>query len=319
MLPAEIVSPGTQTSVVQGLICIGLTGLMIGVLHLFRKRLQLPWRQVAGLVIVTGFPVFAMVHGTAIKSFIVRGTATLHPFLSILLLIGAVAVIWIVFRQLSAFFRNPEFTRRRKLLTVGIALLMSCVAVPAGTMLAMMTFELQSQVWISPTVWPEARQVHVGAEELPSEMNLEDSKWLWAFMQWQAHLGAVIAPLIAVVLLLTWSSVRRTRRGEGGFLQILGCQKRQQIRLSGDIVVRSCVVASLVFLLLYLATTPRVAVVMDAYYREHYNRLADPSYLRGEVAEVKAQIRSDEKTLERLQAEIDERNRKLTEQRSREE
>jgi len=146
-------------------------------------------------------------------------------------------------------------------------------------------------------------------------MHLDDSKWVWAFIQWQAHHGALAAPLIAVGVLLIWHLIRRARRVEGGYREILRSQKRSQIRQAGKVVARSCVVASLVFSLVYLRATPTVAdTSMETYHRVHYERLVNPSHTWDEIKAATDQIKSDESLMTELRAEIAERNRQIAEQ-----
>ncbi len=157
----------------------------------------------------------------------------------------------------------------------------------------------------------------MGADELRRAMKLEDSAWAWAFIQWLTHQGPVVAPLMAVVILLFWHLIRRSRQVEGGLRQIIRSQKRREIRLAGLTIAGSCTVASILFLLLYLGTTPTVADMMNTYHRVHYERMAHPSLAWKEVAETTALVRSDQKTMTRLQAEIEERNRQIAEQEAR--
>ena len=145
-------------------------------------------------------------------------------------------------------------------------------------------------------------------------MVLEQSKSTWAFIQWQAHHGAIVASLTAVGILLIWHTLRRARRLEGGLRRILASEKRIQIRRAGNVAAKSCAVAALLFFLVYLAAAPTFVDVADTYYEVHCNRLANPAGTWKEMKEVDRQIRSDESVMAKLNAKVEEDKRQLVEQ-----
>lgn len=306
MLPAEIVSASVQTWLVCGAIWIGFGSVFLGLLYLFQRRFQLPVGQVAVLLIVTSLPVIAVVNAWKIIDLAVAGTATPHPILSIALIFLLPVICWTLFRFLWKFVKNQNLTRRRKLLAVGVVLLISLFAVLAVPALWMVTHDIEAQAWISPTVGKEAQGMHFDAEELQSTMKLDDSSWAWAFIQWQVYHGPLVAPIIAVVFVMVWHLIRRAGRIEGGVRQILRSQKKIELRQSGKSVAGSCLVAALIFLVLYLGTTPPVADKMDTYHRVHYARMARPADAWKEIAELTVEIRANKETMARMQAEIDE-------------
>ena len=306
MLPAEIVSASVQTWLVCGAIWIGFGSVFLGLLYLFRRRFQLPVGQVAVLLIVASLPVIAVVNTWKIIDLAVAGTATLHPILSIALFFLLPVICWALFRFLWKFVKNQNLTRRRKLLAVGVVFLISLFAVLAVPALGMVTHDIEAQAWISPTVGKEAQGMLFDAEELQSTMKMDDSSWAWAFIQWQVYNGPLVAPIIAVVMVMVWHLIRRAGRIEGGVRQILRSQKRSELRQSGKSVAGSCLVAALIFLVLYLGTTPPVADKMDTYHRVHYARMARPADAWKEIAELTVEIRANKETMARMQAEIDE-------------
>jgi hypothetical protein len=314
MFPAEIVSAIFQSWLVCGVIWIGFASLFLGSLYMFGRRFELPGSQVAVLVTVTSLPMIALVHPVATIDLVVAGTAKLHPAISIVLLLLLASIVWATFHCFRRFARNDNITRRRKFLAVGVVFLIALIAVPSGTALGMMAHEFETRGWISPTVWQEARGLHIGADEMQSAMKLEDSRWTWAFIQWQAHHGPVVTPLMAVVILLAWHLIRQSRQIEGGLRQIFRSGKRREIRLCGTSVAGSCGIASIFFSLLYLGTTPTVSDMMNTFHRVHYERMARPSLAWEEIAETTVLVKSDEKTMAKLHAEIDERNRRIAEQ-----
>jgi hypothetical protein len=315
MVPAEIVSRSAQTWMVCGAIWIGFASVFLGLFYLFRRRFQLPVGQVAVLAIVTSLLVIAIVHTPKIIDLAIAATATLHPILSIALILLLALTCWAMFHFLWKFIKNQNLTRRRKLIAVGAVCLITLAAVPAGTALGIMTHNIDAQAWISPTVWEGAQDLHFEAKELQSAMKMDDSLWVWAFIQWQAYHGPLVAPIIAVVIAMVWHLIRRAGRVEGGLRQILRSQKRNELRRSGKSVAGSCLVAALMFLALYLGTTPPVADLLDTYDRVHLARIARPATQAwDEIAEITKEIRVDKETMARLQAEIDELNRELAKQ-----
>ncbi len=316
MFPAEIVSASVQTWLVCGAIWVGFGSVLLGSLHMFRRRFQLPVGQVAVLAIVTALPMIAIVYAGNIIDLAVAGTATLHPILSIGLILLLVLTCWASFHFLWKFVKNQNLTRRRKLLAVGVVFLIALVAVPAATALGMVAHEIEAQAWIPPTVWKEAQGLQFEADELQSAMKMDDSSWASAFIQWQAYHGPLVAPIIAVVIVMVWHFIRRARRDEGGLRQVLRSQKRIELRQSGPSVAGSCLVASLIFLALYFRTTPPVSDMMDTYYRVHHTRMVRPDLAWDEIAELTVEVKADKETTARLQAEIDERNRQLAEQKA---
>ncbi len=313
IFPAEIISPKIQRWLVRGISWTGYFTLLLGTLHLFRKRFQIPWAQLLVLVTMTSLFFGIFFYLTVAIDLVMLGIATLHPVVTSILLIVLLLLGWAIWESISAFIRNPEFPRQRKFLSVGIIFLITMLAVPAGVALVVMTEEFEPQAWISATVWEEAKVTNIEPRELQKVMHLEDSKWTWAFIQWQAHRGGMMTPLIAISVLMFWQLLRSARRVEGGLRQLLRTQKRIQICRIGNSIACSCMVASIAFSLHYLAVAPGVVELMDRYYLVHYERIVNPSHFHEEIAEAMAVIRSDEKLMDRFQAEIDERNREIAE------
>ncbi len=317
LCPAEVVSPSVQTSVICGAIWLPFALLVIGLFHFVRKRLQLPWDQLVVLAVIAAVSIVLVLHYSAIEDLTIRAIAGLPPFVLIILFFVSASLVGVSLRSLLAFARNDALDRRRKFLALEVVFPLVLIAVLAGTALAtVISDELETRTWISPVVWSEGEALGVTPSEVQSALKLDDSKWRWAFIQWQVHHGPLVAPLIAVVVLLICHLRLRARRLEGAYREMLRSRKRRQIRLAGYAVARSCVVASLVFFLVYLAATPPVANRMETYHRVHYERMVDPSYTWDEVAAASAEIRSDEMLMTRLKAEIAERNRQIAEQES---
>lgn len=114
-------------------------------------------------------------------------------------------------------------------------------------------------------------------------------------------------------VLLIWHLIRQARRVEGGYRKVLRFRKRSQIRQAGNVVARSCVVASLVFSLVSLGATPTVADSVETYHRAYYECLSSVSYSWSKIEAATAQIKSDESLMTRLRAEIAKRNRQIAE------
>jgi hypothetical protein len=320
MCPAEIVSPGVQSWFLCTLIWIGFALITLRLLYLVQKRFQLPWAQFAVLAAIMTLPIVVVVliiHLSTTLDLGVSAIARLPPAVTIASFPLFAWLCWKSIRLIVAFAQTDVLTRRRKFLACGVLFLLALITIPAGTALSsIISDEVEVKAWISPTVWEEAEALQITPTELQSEMQIADAKWVWAFIQWQAHNGACAALLIVVGMLLIWHLIRGARRFEGGCRDILRCQKRSQIRQAGNVITRSCVVASLVFSLFYLGSTPIVANSVDLYYRIHHERLVNPSHIWDEIEVATAQIKSDESLMMNLKADIAERNRKIAEQES---
>lgn len=171
--------------------------------------------------------------------------------------------------------------------------------------------------WVSPAIPQKAEPLPVTAGELQTALNLENSDWKWAVLQWQFHNGAFAIPFMALALLLLWFLIRQAGTVDGGLRQMLRSRKIQCLKLAAGIAAGSCFTAALVFLLFYLGATPPVADSMDNNRRVQYERLANPAQAWEEIGKASRQIRSDARLMTRLQAEVDEQNHQRVEQEAR--
>jgi hypothetical protein len=208
------------------------------------------------------------------------------------------------------FLVRKRFTMRGAVFIVLAATMLLPIVAGVG----MISSELEVKSWISPTLWEETAAIQITPSELQSAMQLSDSKWTWALIQWQAHHGALACPLIAAGMLLLWDLIRQIRRFSGGYREILRSHKRSQIRRASHVVTRSCVVASLVLSLVYLSTAPIVAHSMETHHQVYHERLINPLLIWNEIEVVTAQVESDDSLMAKLKAEIAERNREIAEQ-----
>ncbi len=209
MFPTEVVPPSIQTWLVCGLIWIVFGLLMLGLLYLIRRRFPLPWSQLTVLLVTMALPLIIALHFSSIIDFVITCAAALNPLVTVFLLLLAALLVGAAVRLLIAFKRTDVLVRRRKYLAVGVIFLVALVAVPAGTALGiLLADELETRTWITPTAWEEARGLHIEADELQNAMSLGNSKGTWALIQWQAHHGAIVAPMLAVCVLLVWHTIR---------------------------------------------------------------------------------------------------------------
>lgn len=170
---------------------------------------------------------------------------------------------------------------------------------------------------VRPAVWTEARALHLDADELRSALNLQDARWPWAILQWLVHDGPVLAAGLSIGLLVVWQVLRRARRA-GGIQQYVRSAKREHLRLAGDTVARSCLVAVLTALLMYFAVTPTVVASLHVGRREQLRRerLINPESVWTELTQATAQIRTDEALMRQLAEKLADEDRRLSEQES---
>lgn len=88
---------------------------------------------------------------------------------------------------------------------------------------------------------------------------------------------------------------------------------RQRLHDASTAVLRSCLIASALFSLIYLAAIPDVSRLMDRQYSEKYQRLVDPSYLHEKIDGITEEIENDQRLMKQFQQEIDEQNREIAE------
>ena len=145
-------------------------------------------------------------------------------------------------------------------------------------------------------------------------MGFDEATWPSVFFRWWISRGPLLVPLFAVLILSLWMMIRRSVQTPGGLREIVRCHKRQEIRVWGNAVVRSCLIAALIFLIPYFAATPTIAAMMDASYRYHHVWLAEPEELREQIEQLKTEIRADAALMTRFQREIDALDRQLAAQ-----
>ena len=314
LFPAEVVSADVQSWLVCGALWLAFAALFLGVLILFARRFDLPARQVAALVATPALLLFAFANADRLQEWALAGFGALHAIISIAVVLVFLVFCWGVVRSLRSFVNDSSAPGRRKALVVMFAVLLSLAAVTVSGGLVVTARGGDGQPWIPPTAWPEARGLNIGAAELRSLMHLEEFAWTWAFLQWLGRRGAVAGPCVAMAVLFVWSWIRRARLSERGLRTTLRFDKRRETGQSAMTVARSCVVMSLVAVIVYCSTAPAVADISDTYHRVYYERLADPAQTWREVDQVTRDVRSDRTTMVRLQAEIDEHNRRIAEQ-----
>lgn len=208
------------------------------------------------------------------------------------------------------FLVRKQFPMRGTLFIV----LAATILLPIVAGVGIISSELEVKSWIAPTIWEETAAIQIAPSELQSAMELSDSKWTWALIQWQAHHGALACPLIAVGTLLLWHLIRRARRFADGYREILQSHKCSQIRQAGQIATRSCIVTAFVFFGVYLITAPVVANQLERGFRVQHERLVDPLHAWTELELTMEQVKSDDVFMARLKAEIAERKRQLAQQ-----
>lgn len=316
MFPAEIVSPRQQTWLVCSLMWIGFASFLLGCLILIQKRFLLPAKTVAGLAVTASIPILAAVHGTKILDLAVSGIAILHPAVTIIIILLLALVCWGIIYFLWQFVKNTNSPRRLKLISTSVISLVILVGILAGTALGTLTDDMESQTWIPPRVWKEAQALHIDAQELQSLMKLSGSQWISAFTQWQMYYGPVFVPVIAIIILMIWQFIRHSRQVEGGWTQILRFRKRIELRHACEPAINSCFVFGWVFLAINLGTTSTLIDQLDRHYRTHRTRIEEFAQAWEDIVKQAGEIRADEKTMFRLQAQVDEQNRKIGEQRA---
>ncbi len=313
LVPARIISSAVQTGVVRGVIWVSSLALLFGLFCLLRKWLRLPWAQSLALWTIGCLPFVFGFHLSASIEFLVHVIATLPPMITILVLFTLVSLFWNLCRILLKFTRSYELSRGRKLLICMVFLIFGLLSdLAVSTLVIDMPDFIVKQTWISPAVWNEARILNITPQEIQNEIQAKRADWFWALMQWHTHFGPLIAPFVAVGILLFWQTIRRTRALPGGIREMLRPWK--YIRQDSKLVAKSCFVSSMIFLLIYLSVYPSIATTMEVKYHSDYENLVDLTKIQNEFTKLTAEVKSDESLMDQLRADVTESNRRIAEQ-----
>ena len=308
IVPAELVSAELQTNLIRAAIWITPGTLLLAALYAWQQCFKLPIRQTIAVASATLLPVIAIVKAANLKELTLTATASLHPLVWMILVLAISLTGFALLRFLWQFARNHQLTLRRRLLSAGIMLLTALIALPATVAVETITQDLKTQTWIRPTSGKQAESMHIDAEELQAALKLTDSNWAWAFVQWQAHNGPVISPLIAIAILLAWHWFEQARRTDSGFRPIFQSQIKHQLVQSGRLAAGSSLTVSILMLGLYLAMTPATVDLMDNHFVRGTRFLQQPAQTWQTIAQMKEDIKADQEIMKRLEAEIEQQN-----------
>lgn len=314
LCPAEIISTKVQTWFIPGFLWLGFTGLLLGALFLIRRIVPLPRTQLTALFFITVLPIVLYIQLSVITDWGYRMFLSLPVAAIIILPLIFVLLCLIMFYLFLAFVGNDELSRRQKYLSLSLVLLLSFLVVPTTTKLVATTSNEEGlRAWFSPVLSKDATNLFNRPHQLKRKLNLEDSNWTWALIQWHTHKGVRFTVVLTLLILIGWSFFRQARSLEGGYRELFRAQKRTFIRETGYLVSSSFVVAAITFSLFTLATTPSIVADRDRKYLLEYPLLANPLQISNEVKTLTFVVKSDESTMLKLKAEIAESNRERAE------
>lgn len=317
MFPFERVASTVQEWFGFGLMVTLFFVVVLSSLFFFQRQFRLPRSQFAALVITACTPIAVVLCWRAMIELAIDSLASLPPLITILGTFAFAALGWLLIQLCLTFARSPTRSRKSKFVAVSILALIAFLAVPAALALEEnLTQRLEMQRWDASPVWSNAKNSQSTWEKSQNSTQLVQFRGLLVFIQWLRYHGPIAPPVMAAVILLIWGLFRTSRRRNGGVRKIFRSEKRIQIRLGCYTVAKSCAVASLVFLAIYLATVPVTVHMADQYHRVWYERMMNPSIAWEELAEGIAKVRADENTMQRLQRDIDEHVRRLAEQKA---
>ena len=317
LFPSEFVSVEVQSWLFVGIVWLGFAAVCVGMFELLRRWTQLSIRQILALAFAVSLTLLAV--GAAIfpmEMFELGSSAVriLHPLLTVvaLLLLGIVG--WTTTRVLRRLAGNTQIGRRQKRLAIGLTCLIVIVAGAAGFGIGLWLQSLKTQPWIASRVWRANEAMPFTVQDWQSAMEQVDPGWAWVLLHWFVHLGAVVTPLIAGAILTLWCLWRSARQQDGGMRQLMRSAKRKSLRACGLPVARSCIVATLVFLIPCLWTAHAAVPARDADYRIRHGRLLDRDRFKQELAGLEAEVRADKPFMAKTRREIDERMQAIAEQ-----
>lgn len=314
MLPAKLISPAWQTWIITAIIWIGFVTLLGGLFYWLSKLIRCPGGQFVILVAVTFAPLIVVLNKESLVKALVMQFATLPPLVSIVGIFAVLGVLILGVREVLQFVRETNISRGRKWLIVGCVCLISCATVFVSVSVYVLTSELPKKAWVSPAISKEMQSMYLGVDEIQSKLKLEDSPWLWSILQAEMYQAHLIAILLSAGLIFFWQLVRRGKKNEEDESERNDSRKlRQRLHDASTAVLRSCLIASALFSLIYLAAIPDVSRLMDRQYSEKYQRLVDPSYLHEKIDGITEEIENDQRLMKQFQQEIDEQNREIAE------
>lgn len=314
LVPAKIISPSIQTSFVRGAIWGSLVVLLFGLFCLLRKWFQLSWTQTTALWSISCLPFVVGFHLSALGEFIFHVFSILHPIITILFLFALMFLSWKLLRTLLNFTQSNGISRGRKLFIGTLFLLFGfCTNLAVTTLAIVMSDHLVEQTWIEPKTWNEVRALNITPHELQNEIQLNGANWFWALIQWDLHFGPFIASFMALGILVCCQTLHRARREGRGFREMLRPWKYQCLREDNKVIVKSCFVVSMIFMLVYLCVYPSVVKGLDKKYDYDYENLVSPTKVQNEIGKLTVQVKSDKPLMGKLRAEIEERNREIEE------
>ncbi|QDU58146.1 hypothetical protein [Aeoliella mucimassa] len=144
-----------------------------------------------------------------------------------------------------------------------------------------------------PELWVHARGFGgLDAEVIRAGTKLQTGSWMWAVLQWFAHLGHYVGLALSLLLVIGWYVLRSARQQrEGWRLGFVPADRQrwsQLLRFAG----RSAAGAAIVWLLVYAAIFSQAAALADAEFQYKMRYCRDPLAHYNEIVEAQATVKA---------------------------
>ncbi|WP_339727244.1 hypothetical protein [uncultured Gimesia sp.] len=294
----------------QSLLFIHWTGyilFVLGLLYLIHAGFSVPWLQLLGISFLMALLVLILYSSLILfssTSFIQLCAKTSQAYITPLITLSLLFTT-LSLHQTVKFFREKLHSQKVSLLICGLILGIAAIMVPyvlKPTSVEQIPVRLRvGQVY--PLTWFNFLKSQMVDGELSDVFGLINSTTTRVWLTWYRLTGDLFAAFISVSLLLLWYLKRQSRMIMGGFPQLLQTRKRIALHHTGRMLSQSCVIAALLFSLVYLAVAPDFLQATQTQILKNYQRLEDCEVSQKKTRTIQAEIAADTSYMNRLREE----------------
>jgi hypothetical protein len=204
--------------------------------------------------------------------------------------------------QTVKFFREKLHSQKQAILICSLILVIAAILVPYGLKPAtadQISVRLKGGL-LYPFTWLSFLKFRMIDGEFSNIFGLFNSTATRVWLTWYWLTGELFAAFISVSLLLLWYLKRQSRLIEGGFPNLLQTRKRISLRHTGRVLSQSCLIAALLFSLVYLAVAPNFLQATQTQILKNYQRLEDCDVSQKKTRAVQAEIEADTSFMNQL-------------------
>ncbi|QDV52474.1 hypothetical protein [Gimesia fumaroli] len=285
----------------QSLLFIHWTGyilFVLGLLYLIHAGFSVPWLQLLGISFLMALLVLIIYSSTGFIQLWIKIPQTYITALITLSLLFTTLSL----HQTVKFFREKLHSQKRAILICSLILVIAAILVPYGLKPAtvdQISVRLKGGL-LYPFTWLSFLKFRMIDGEFSNIFGLFNSTATRVWLTWYWLTGELFAAFISVSLLLLWYLKRQSRLIEGGFPNLLQTRKRISLRHTGRVLTQSCLIAALLFSLVYLAVAPNFLQATQTQILKNYQRLEDCDVSQKKTRAVQAEIEADTSFMNQL-------------------